>query len=43
MVRLEIVNAVGEVLAKAEGDMEAYLHYNREYQEGDRIRFVKDE
>lgn len=43
MIRLEIMNAKGTVLAKAEGETEVYLYYDKEYQEGDRIHFVREQ
>lgn len=41
MIGLEIINADGKLLAGAEGEKEAYLYYGKEYQEGDKIRFVR--
>lgn len=43
MIRMEVKNAAGEVLAQAEHDNEALLQVDRTYEDGDRVEIVSDE
>lgn len=43
MIRIEVRNAAGEVLAQAKHDTEALLRVDRTYEDGDRVEIVSDE
>lgn len=43
MIRIEVKNAAGEVLAQAEHDTEALLRVDRTYEDGDRVEIVSDD
>ena len=43
MIHIEVKNAAGEVLARAEHDTEALLRVDRTYEDGDRVEIVSDD
>lgn len=43
MIKLQILNKTDKLLAEATGDREVYLYFEKEYQEGDYIRFQRNE